>query len=199
MPIEPKTIRETNFVIAGLDARLGLIQKMVWVVVGLLGTLLAGAAALYYQVGDLRTDVATIKTDLSTVKGQTERLTSGLQNFNEAQSNALDALRRIEGRVGTSRFDPQQPRQDRPVNLPLIELSDSEIQIIRDVLKPTRNPGAGFKLGEIISGTIVPFLPSAITEKIPKLQGIRYSFDADGAIALVDGTSYRVIKIIAPS
>jgi hypothetical protein len=61
MSTDPKTFRETNLVIAGLEARVGLILKMIWAVIGMLGTLMAGAVALLSQVGDVKSDLASIR------------------------------------------------------------------------------------------------------------------------------------------
>ncbi|HEV7600085.1 MAG TPA: hypothetical protein VGO49_07465 [Bradyrhizobium sp.] len=200
MVTEPKTIREANFVSAGIEARLGLVQAMVWVVVGLLGTLIAGAGALYFQIGDLKTDIALIKTSVASIN---ERLIKLDKNF---EDHGLSALLRIEALVSPNRDRgrstvPSAQMVDRMIIVgPSIVLAQSEIQFVLDMLKPDRTSEQGtFKIGDQLPDLILPHLPQVILERVPKLRGFRYTIDRNGAILLVADLGNHVLGIILPS
>lgn len=117
---EPKTIRETSLVVEALasrvetttaavetrfgdfkdafDARLGQTQRMVWVVIGLLGTLMLGAAGLYVQVGEIKTDLAVAKATLKSIDDRTGKTEKAAEEIRSEQIRARESLARIESR-----------------------------------------------------------------------------------------------------
>jgi septation ring formation regulator EzrA len=100
---EPKTIRESNIFVAGIEARLGLVQKMVWGVIALLGTLLAGAAALYVQIGDLRTDLAVVKTNVTAINDRVVKMDKSIDEVRADETRIRETLTRIETKHSCSR------------------------------------------------------------------------------------------------
>jgi hypothetical protein len=188
MAIEPKTIKETSIVIEGLEARLGLITKMVWAVIGMLGTLIAGAVALYSQLGDVKTDVAAVK---ATVAGINERLTGfdgGIREIRSAQTTAATTLARIDEAT-------KQTRSPTVVPDPPEKVAAANAQFIRDLIKPMPTGSRTYAVGNTVTGVTVQLLPPDITAKLPELRGLGYVVDAKAAIALVDA-NYRVITLI---
>jgi hypothetical protein len=191
MSTEPKTFRETNLVIAGLEARVGLILKMIWAVIGMLGTLMAGAVALLSQVGDVKSDLASVKASIVALNDRIAGLESGIRDVRSAQSSAATTLARIDTAVAAP---PPKPGTN-PTDLLRIVSSSFNAQYMREVLKPVPTGQRTYVLGERVSGLTVPLLPPAVIDKLPELTGLGYIFDAKGQIVLVDG-SYRVAAII---
>ena len=144
---EPKTIRESNIFVAGIEARLGLVQKMVWGVIALLGTLLAGAAALYVQIGDLRTDLAVVKTNVTAINDRVVKMDKSIDEVRADETRIRETLTRIEMRLAaSSNTTPAIPvaslrKQSTAVLAadasaePAPFLSDWEAQLIRETLK----------------------------------------------------------------
>ncbi len=167
MAIEPKTVRETNIVIQGVVDRLDLVQKMTWGVIALLGTLIAGAAALYVQIGDVRTDVAVMKSTLGAMKEQQSAIQESLRSI-EAKTQA--SLSRIENKLASNQA-PGTPE-------PPLNLADSEIDLLRTVLKGARTGRpVEAKMGDQVPDGAIKALPSNIIDKIPRLRDYGYAYD----------------------
>src|SRR5262245_44853740 len=159
MPIEPKTFRESNILIAGIEGRLRLLLWMVAAVVGLVGTLLAGAAALYSQISDVRVQVGVIDTKVGEINKRLDKIDDANKDIRTNLDGALLALERIEGRltgVGPQQQAPTVPSP--PVRE--ISLSDSEIQAVREIMKPIATGEAQYyEVGKPVAQYIVPLLP----------------------------------------
>jgi len=142
MPAEPRTIRESNFVVSGLEARLGLVLKMVWGVIALLGTLLAGAGALYVQIGELKTDAAVIKSSIVAINAKLAEIeTVGTRNSN--------SLVRIENKLGIASVLPEPPQQIAIG--PTIRLTEWEIAFVLSIISPDAKPAKGkYVLGDLV-------------------------------------------------
>ena len=99
MASDPKTIRESNLAMAGLEGRFDFLQKMVWSVIALLGTLIAGAFALYFQLGEIKTDVAVVKANFAALKEQQAAIQESIRSMdNKSQAS----LTRIETKLSNS-------------------------------------------------------------------------------------------------
>jgi outer membrane murein-binding lipoprotein Lpp len=194
MAVEPKTVRETSLVIAGIEARLDLVQKMVWAVIALLGTLVAGAGALYFQIGDLKTDVAVIKTNAAAINEKVSKIETSIDDVRSAGNLASTTLGRIETRLDTA---ASQGRVGGPGFLVGLTLSSDETQLIRAVLKPVlKGVPQQFKVGDLLEpGIFVAMLPREITSKFLRLSGLLYFTDRSGALMLVASIApgYNVI------
>ena len=63
--VEPESKRELALALSefrtSVEARLGELNKKVWYLFGVLGALVAGAIALYAQLGDVKTEVAVLR------------------------------------------------------------------------------------------------------------------------------------------
>jgi hypothetical protein len=189
MAIEPKTVRETNIVVQGVVDRLDLVQKMTWGVIALLGTLIAGAAALYIQIGDVRTDVAVLKSTLGVMKDQQSAIQESLRSL-ETKSQA--SLSRIENKLASNQV-PDTPE-------PPLNLADSEIDFLRTAMKifRTGKPVAAKAGDQVPDGATKP-LPANIIDKIPRLQNYGYTYDQSGAVLIVSSRTRRIVEIIEPA
>lgn len=167
---------------------------MVWAVIGMLGTLMAGAVALLSQVGDVKSDLASVKATVVGINDRMSGLESGIREMRTAQNSAATTLARIDTAVATAppRASPTPADVLRIANLPF------NAQFMRDILKPVPTGQRTFAVGERVTGSVVPLLPSVVVEKIPELTGLGYLIDAKAQIVLVDG-NYRVAAIIGPS
>jgi hypothetical protein len=70
---DPKTFREVNFVLDGLEKRVGLLTKIGGGIAALLVAILGVLGTLYSEIGKVQTDVAATR---ATVDGLNTRLTS---------------------------------------------------------------------------------------------------------------------------
>jgi hypothetical protein len=189
LAIEPRSFRETNLVLEGLEARLDLIQKMTWGVIGLLGALVAGAAALYFQIGDIRTDVAVLKTNFGSLK---EQQTAIQETLRLIDSKTQASLSRIENKLTSNQTPPPIPGPDEKP----LRLGDDEIAMLRGALKPTKNDKPQqAKIGDIVSDRLF-VLPAAIIDKIPRLVSYGYTYDQSGSVLIVSNRTRRVAEII---
>jgi hypothetical protein len=185
MAVEPKTIRETNIAMEGIEGRLGILSKMIWTVVGLLGTLLLAAFALYSQLGDIKTDLAVLKSTVGTIGDRQAKIEESVRSL---ESKALASLNRIETRL----LPP-----DTPVLAPL-NLDPDQIAFLREALKARRTDKPALaKIGDLVADFKFPSLPDFVVDKIPFLRGFRYTYDQSGAILLLAGG--RVVQIVEPS
>jgi hypothetical protein len=190
MATEPKTIRETSIVIQGVVERLDLVQKITWAIVGLLGTLIAGAAAIYFQLGDIRTDVAVVKANLGSVR---EQLSAVQETLRSSAARTQASLSTIEGKLGKDYPTVGTGSED-------LNLSDEEVYLIREVMKPikTGKPQQA-KIGDELPDAVsldLKVLPRKLTDKIPRLASYSYLYDASGALLLISNRTRRVAQII---
>jgi hypothetical protein len=103
MADSPKSIREVNFQVGGLEARVELTVKLIIAVVALLATLLAAGGALYIQLSDIKSDM---KVEVARF---TQRLDAIDRSLAEARTNdgrSLAALSRIEAKLGSDNSAP---------------------------------------------------------------------------------------------
>ena len=120
MATEPRTVRELNIAMAGIECRITILQWMIGGLLGLAGTLLIAAFGLYSQMSDIKIDVASIK---STVAGLGDRQT----RMEDSVGKALASLNRIEGRLASA-----LDKQTETVAYEPLRLSPNEIDLLRD-------------------------------------------------------------------
>jgi hypothetical protein len=209
MATEPKSVREVNVVLEGIlkqfelfqksiEARFDFLRNIVWVVIGLLGALLAGAFALSNQIGEIKTDVALLKSQSSEF---TQKQTAVLESL---KSTAEGALARVENRLA-SLTTGQGLQQTSNLEEPL-KLSRLDTLLIRSLLKPVKTGRpleikVGDEVKEVISAdrvsiipTIAP-LPAELTDEVTKFKGLSFAYDPSGAVLIVS-PSRRVVAII---
>jgi hypothetical protein len=198
---EPRTIREIN-------ASFTVFQTMVWTIIGFLGALLIGAAAIYFQIGDLKTDLAVVKTGTSNI---VERLIAF-----DGRLTALDSrVAGLDGRLATVDKNLQEMRADdrllRAINRvesqgspktdPVVGgfyVTAYEATLIMQFLRP---PTRADKLGNLSVGSQVDEarlhpLPEDLVRKAPRLKGIRYAIDDDNYSIALAAPNTDVVFVI---
>jgi hypothetical protein len=199
MALETKTIRETNIAMEGIEGRLRILSKMIWAVIGFLGTLLIAAFALNSQLGDIKTDLAVLKSNVGVIGERLAKIEQNLPKIEESlrsmESKTLGSLSRIETRLAASPPEVKQPPKDDQIILTPLLLADDEIAFIRQALKAqqTGKPLLA-KVGDQAADTDAQYLPDSIVRKIPRLKGYRYAYDPSGAILIL--AAGRVVQII---
>lgn len=158
--------------------------------IGFIGSLFIVGHALYVQIGDVKTEIAVAKNNISNVGERLNRI-----------EQSLAALPRIEALLRNAPAPAPPPGSPPPVQVfSSLGLTDNEVHLIQGVLKPTATgKPLKFKIGDQISDVIVPRLPDAIVEKVPKLRGFRYTIDQSGAVLIVEDARNTVVSIIPPA
>lgn len=191
---EPRTHREANIAREGLEARIGLLQKLVLAVLGMLGGLVLGAYAIYGQIGDLKSDVAVVKTNVVNISDRLARIEKTIDDIRSDGGQILSRISRLEP-------PPRQPALPAPAPDPIVAgfyLTDGEAKLLRELLRAPPKTAAAPKYGlwEKLEDSAVLPLPNDVTDKVVKLKGWRYAIDPNNnAIALV-APSGSVVAII---
>jgi hypothetical protein len=188
MADDPKTIREVNFALAGLEGRVGLLIKIGIAVLGFLGAVLAVVATIYVQIGDVKVDVASIKAKVE-----------GLDTRIGAIETDVKAARSDQRQILTQLQPPAPPPPPRPLIAGGFYVTDDEAKLIRALLKvPPKDPNLPGKISiwsHVDPASAQP-LPDDLVAKFGKFKGLRFIVDANNAIALVEPAQDVVIAII---
>ena len=160
-------------------------------------------AAIYAQMGNIRSELASVKTGRSTL----DRLGRVEKAVDEMHAN----LATIQGQLGTidnaveqmrtnrSRTTDEHPR-DLPRNvLAGFYVTEQEAAFIREFLKvPPKKTGppAKMTLWTRVPPQATKPLPDELVSKAEKLKGLRYAVDANSAIALIEPSTSIVIALI---
>jgi hypothetical protein len=161
---------------------------------GLLVLIVAGGFSLYYQLGNLKTE---LKTELALAKGgdvgvTSERLMSlerEVSQIRQDQTSSAAMLTRLEDRL--SAIPPDSMLQITAVEGKIIR----EFFVRLDALKPMAQ--AGYEVGETVPSDQLLDFSVLLTEKLPKLKNARYTIDQDRSIIIVSGESNRVVAILS--
>lgn len=187
---DPRTIRESNIAREGLEGRVDLLQKWLWGVTGLLGTILAAAVAIYSQVGDVKTDIAVIKTSVTNISGRLERMEKGLDDIRNDGRTILGRLRPAEPA-------PRPPTRDPRDIIAGFWVTDAEAKLIRELLQAPQKTDAPPKIALWSRVPEATLIPDELVGKLPKLKGLRYAVDpGNNAIALIEPIGNGVIALI---
>jgi hypothetical protein len=150
-----------------------------------------GAAIALIQIKTLRSEVATLHRELSV-------LGERLAKTEQAEKTKPEPARQggAEAKSDTDRNRPGAA--DAGASQPALNLSREEVQLIRDYIKVTPpSPGAAspaVNVGDPVSGGTIA-LPSAVTDKIPRLLGARFA-TRDGAIIISLKNSHRADAVL---
>lgn len=179
---DPRTIREANLQSEGFrrstDERISTLQKMIWGVITMMGTLGIGAAGIYIQIGDLKTDLAVLKTNVANVGDRLTKIEGGNNEIRTDQRQVLTTLGRIENR---------QQRDTGGGVVAGLYLTEIQAENIRRFLNtPARtDTRANFHVGLQLPDGVAKPLPDDLVAKIaPQLKGANYAIDSNNAIAL---------------
>lgn len=170
--------------VAGTGGAAFAILIVVVIVAGVGGAIAVG------QIKSLKSDVATLQRELLPLK---ERL----GKLEQAEKTRRDAAQQA---VAQDDAFPDKNKSAGETDQAALTLSREEIQLIREYIKPTPSAGAStpaINVGDPIPGATIP-LPSAITEKLPRLSGARFT-TRNGAIIVSKRNSRRADAVIAPN
>jgi hypothetical protein len=156
--------------------------------------LVAGAGALVAinQIRSLKAEIAALEKELAPLKKQAVRPAGSERRTDSDQ--ASKAKESLEMRFARD----NSPAQSSPGASSLILTSD-EIRLIRDYIKPAPSGGAGgipINVGDPVTSGTIP-LPSPITDKIPKLQGARFTI-RNGSIIITKRDSQKADAVLPP-
>lgn len=146
-----------------------------------------GAAIALTQIRSLKSEVAVLHRELAPLKERVAQLDQAEKARRQAEQDAKDKLA-IErsNRLGEAQA--------------ALNLSSDEIQLVKVYIRPAPSTGApadAIKVGDIVDGAMIP-LPSALTEKIPKLLGARFAI-RNGAIIIVRKDSRQADAVLVPN
>jgi hypothetical protein len=149
------------------------------------------AAIAFGQIQSLKTDIAVLRRELLPVR---ERLTK----FEQAEKQRQE-LEQQDETQNKSEPETKKSSDEAGNTATALELTREEIQTIRDYIKPAPSTGAAaptINVGDAVSGATTS-LPSQLTEKIPKLQGARFT-TRNGSIILVRRASRQADAVLGP-
>jgi hypothetical protein len=145
------------------------------------------------QIQSLKSDLAILRRELLPLKErlarfeQTEGQKRDLEQQEEAQKRSDAEKKRADGEL-----------RNEPASL---ILTREESQLIRDYIKPALTPGNAaapeIAVGDPVGGATIP-LPSALTEKIPKLQGAKFT-TRNGSIIIIRSNSRQADAVLNPN
>ncbi|KJC60246.1 hypothetical protein UP10_13835 [Bradyrhizobium sp. LTSPM299] len=155
--------------------------------------LAAGAVAVIalVQTKSLKIEITLLDRNLGSLK---ERL----ETLERAERARLGTEQ--EARQSRTAADQAKPGVERPADQTALILSRDEIQVIREYVKPAPSTGApapAINVGDPVSGATIP-LPSALTEKVPKLLGARFVIRG-GLIIIVRRDSRQADAVLGPN
>lgn len=194
MATEPKTVRETNIRMDGADRQINLIQTLLWIVLGSLGAIFAGAIAIYVQVGEIKSALAVQDSKLEGISKRLATLEEG------TRSRDARLLREIVG-LG-AKLDQRSLPGIQPLNL-----ADGEITFLRAYFKIRAPTTAGvgnvvaakyYSVGDVYSGETNRF-PDDVAQKLPKLKGLNYTLDEHSGAMLITNAASAIVAIVRPA
>jgi hypothetical protein len=191
---EPKTHREANIAREGLEARVGLLQKLQWWVLGLLVAVVLGAIGINVQIGDLKSDVAVVKTNVVNINDRLARIEKTIDDIRSDGGQILSRISRLEP-------PPGQPALPAPAPDSIVAgfyLTDGEAKLLRELLRAPPKTAAAPKYGlwEKLPDSDVRPLPDDVTSKLVKLKGLRYALDPNNNLIALVEPSGSVVAII---
>jgi hypothetical protein len=151
----------------------------------------SGACVVFalIEVKSARTELVALQRELLPLKERLARLEQG-----ERSKQALDRPSSLRERLTGVDVAAQAPPAPRPP----LDLSREEIQVIRDFIKPAPTPGSPLPplaVGDPVTTPTIP-VPSAVSEKVPKLAGARFTI-RNGAIVIVRSGSRYADAVLA--
>jgi len=151
-----------------------------------------GAAIVLGQIKSLKSDIAMLHRELLPLKERLGKLEQ-VENTKKESDRQKEAQTKLA--AGKSK-----PGQELHTDQTALNLSRDEVQLIRDYIKPVLSAGMAaptINVGDPVGGATIP-LPSALTEKVPKLTGAKFT-TRNGAIIIVKRDSHKADAVLAPN
>jgi hypothetical protein len=150
------------------------------------------AAIAFGQIQSLKSDIAVLRRELLPVK-------ESFAKFEEAENQRRDQDERQEAQKRSETGKDQPAAEVRSDLIPL-NLTREEIQLVKEYIKPAPSPASAapeINVGDAVRGAMIP-LPSALTDKVPKLVGGRFT-TRNGTIVLVKKDSRQADAVLGPN
>ncbi len=151
-----------------------------------------GAAIALGQIKSLKSDIALLHRELLPLKERLARF-----ELAEKAKRDLEQQAEIKSKSDT---ETNKPGGDIRSGQTALNLTREEIQLIREYIKPAPSAGAAvpaINVGDPVEGAMIP-LPSALTDKVPKLVGGKFGI-RNGAIIIVKRDSRQADAVLAPN
>ncbi|TWC07565.1 hypothetical protein FBZ93_101858 [Bradyrhizobium macuxiense] len=146
------------------------------------------AAIALGQISTLKSDNAALRRELVPLRDRLAKLEQDAAKREAAEQNAAQDKAEAEKAA------------DAASEQAALNLSREEIQLIREYIKAAPSAGAGapaVNVGDPITGGMIP-LPSALTQKVPRLVGARFA-TRSGTIIISTRNSRRVDAVLMPN
>lgn len=149
------------------------------------------AAIAFGQIQSLKSDIALLRRELLPVKERFAKL-------EEAENQRRDEEQEQEAQKRSQTGKDRSAAEARTDPLPL-SLTREEIQLVREYIKPAPSSASAepvINVGDAVGGALIA-LPSALTDKVPKLVGARFT-TRNGSIVLVKKDSRQADAVLGP-
>ncbi|WP_050628919.1 hypothetical protein [Bradyrhizobium viridifuturi] len=143
------------------------------------------AAIALGQISSLKSDNAALRRELVPLRDRLARLEQDAAKREAAEQDAAQ-----------DKADAEKAA-DAANEQAALNLSREEIQLVREYIKAAPSIGAGappINVGDPITGGMIP-LPSALTQKVPRLVGARFA-TRNGAIIISTRNSRRIDAVL---
>jgi hypothetical protein len=153
----------------------------------------AGTIIAITHIRSLKTEIAALERELASLKQQAAKPATAEKRIET--SRTVETRDHLDARMA-------EKNSVQPQNIPApgaLILSSEEIRLIRDYIKPAPSAGAGapaVNVGDPVTGGTIP-LPSPLTDKIPKLQGGRFTI-RNGSIVIFKRDSQKADAVLPP-
>ena len=141
--------------------------------------------------------ISSLKSDITALRREQAPLKERLAKLEQAESARREAAQQQEARA---RAEAEKKVPESASEPSALSLSREEIQLVREYIKAAPSPGAApvaINVGDPVTGGMIP-LPSALTEKVPRLVGGRFA-TRNGAIIISTRNSRRVDAVLMPN
>lgn len=150
----------------------------------------AGTLIALTQTRSLKVEATALQRELTLLRERVARL---------EYERAAQELNRQRQSANKPAAEQNRAAPDSRTNQTSLNLTQEEIQIIREYIKPAPaagTPTSAINLGDTVSIATIP-LPLQLMEKIPKLQGARFT-TRNGSIVILKHDSRQADAVLPP-
>jgi hypothetical protein len=147
------------------------------------------------QIKNLKSEITALERQLVLLKKQAANADQQRKKDNAEQTKQLEDQSRFPDATDRRK----NPVEDRPTPAALV-LSRDEVLLIREYIKPAPFTGpaaAAINVGDPVNNATIP-LPSALTDKVPKLLGGRFTI-RNGSIVIIKRDSHQADAVLTPN
>lgn len=188
---------DLNRDVGKLEGSVGLLTKLSFAIISLLGLVVAGGMTIFVQISNIKTDLALAAKDIAAANEKLVKIDGEVSGVRRGQLTLTEVLARVERRVLNSAPDPGGSLIE--ARLGPVFVADEEM-FIRDYIKKTTGlkpmVKTGYKVGDVIPSDRLIDFPTELMRKIPRLKSAKYTVDEKERIIIVSAESNRVIALL---